>query len=104
LEPTKDILMEVAAIRAKIGFPRITVGFAAESERLLENASEKMKKKNLDMIVANDISRPESGFEVDTNQVTLLMKDGVKERFPLMSKAEVADLILSRLIDWLAEA
>jgi len=104
LEPTKDILLEVAAVKTKIGFPRITVGFAAESEHLLENAADKMKKKNLDMIVANDISLPGSGFEVDTNQVTLLMKDGRQEKFPVMTKLEVADMIVSKLTNWLEEA
>jgi phosphopantothenoylcysteine decarboxylase/phosphopantothenate--cysteine ligase len=104
LEPTKDILLEVAAVKTKIGFPQITIGFAAESEHLLENAAEKMKKKSLDMIVANDISQPGSGFEVDTNQVTLLMKDGSQEKLPVMTKLEVADMIVSKLINWLEEA
>lgn len=104
LEPTQDILLEVAAVKSKIGYPRISVGFAAESEHLLENAAEKMKKKNLDMIVANDISQPGSGFEVDTNQVTLLMKDGTQEKLSLMTKLEVADMIVSKLTNWLEEA
>lgn len=104
LEPTKDILLEVAAVKTKIGYPRITVGFAAESEHLLENAADKMKKKSLDMIVANDISQPGSGFEVDTNQVTLLMKDGRQEKLPVMTKLEVADMIVSKLTNWLEEA
>jgi phosphopantothenoylcysteine decarboxylase/phosphopantothenate--cysteine ligase len=104
LQPTKDILMEVAAVKAKTSFPRISVGFAAESEHLLQNAAEKMQKKALDMIVANDISQPNSGFEVNTNQVTLLMKDGSKESFPLMTKTEVAELIISKLVSWLEEA
>ena len=104
LEPTQDILLEVAAVKSKIGYPHISVGFAAESEHLLENAAEKMKKKNLDMIVANDISQPGSGFEVDTNQVTLLMKDGTQDKLPVMTKLEVADMIVSKLTNWLEEA
>ena len=104
LEPTKDILLEVAASKAKTGHPHISIGFAAESENLLANAAEKMKKKSLDMIVANDISQADSGFEVDTNQVTLLMVDGKQEKLPLLSKLEVADMIVSKLINWLEEA
>lgn len=104
LKPTQDILSEVAAIKAKTGHPHVSIGFAAETEHLLENAAEKMKKKSLDMIVANDISQPGSGFEVDTNQVTLLMKDGTQQKNPLLSKLEVADLIIKKLINWLDEA
>lgn len=104
LEPTTDILMDVAEVKTKIGFPRITIGFAAESQHLVENATEKMKKKALDMIVANDISRTDSGFEVETNQVTFIYKDGLRENHPLMSKTEVADLILKKMVNWLAEA
>jgi len=104
LQPTKDVLMEVAAVKAKTGHPHISIGFAAESQNLIENATDKMKKKSLDMIVANDISAAGSGFEVDTNQVTLLMKDGKQEKLPLMSKLEVANVIVNKLIDWLEEA
>jgi len=104
LQPTRDILLEVAASKAKTGHPHISIGFAAESENLLANAAEKMKKKSLDMIVANDISQADSGFEVDTNQVTLLMVDGKQEKLPLLSKLEVADMIVSKLINWLEEA
>jgi phosphopantothenoylcysteine decarboxylase/phosphopantothenate--cysteine ligase len=104
LEPTRDILMEVAVVKAKTSYPHITVGFAAESEHLLANAAEKMQKKSLDMIVANDISHPGSGFEVETNQVVLLLKDGTKEEYPLMSKTEVAEIILTKMVNWLEEA
>lgn len=104
LQPTKDILLEVAASKTKTGHPHVSIGFAAESENLLTNAAEKMKKKSLDMIVANDISQAGSGFEVDTNQVTLLMVDGKQEKLPLLSKLEVAEMIVSKLINWLEEA
>jgi phosphopantothenoylcysteine decarboxylase/phosphopantothenate--cysteine ligase len=70
------------------------VGFAAESRDLLENASHKLKSKGLDFIAANDISASGAGFAVETNRVTLLFADGRKESLPLMSKAEVAEIIL----------
>lgn len=100
LAPTQDILVEVAKQKAQSGFPHITVGFAAESENLLANAQIKIAKKNLDMIVANDIRQKETGFEVDSNQVTLLFKDGLKEPLPVMPKAEVADHIIQKIIEW----
>ncbi len=70
------------------------VGFAAESQDLLENASEKLKSKQLDFIAANDISANDAGFAVDTNRVTLLFANGTKETLPLMSKTEVAEKII----------
>ena len=77
--------------------PRVVIGFAAESRDLLENAGAKLKSKNLDMIVANDISAPDSGFGLDTNLVTLLFPIAKKEALPLMSKQEVAETIIARL-------
>lgn len=101
LNPTKDILLEVATIKANSGFPRVTVGFAAESENLLQNAAEKISKKNLDLIVANDISQAGNGFEGDSNQVTFLSKDGSKESLPVLSKYEVAEKIIQKILPWL---
>ena len=75
----------------------IKVGFAAESEDLLDNAKKKLKEKRLDLIVANDITAADSGFDVDTNQVTLIDKEGGTEELPLMSKREVAGVILDRV-------
>jgi phosphopantothenoylcysteine decarboxylase/phosphopantothenate--cysteine ligase len=100
LVSTQDILLEVAQQKTRSGFPHFTIGFAAESENLLLNAQIKMTKKNLDMIVANDISKKNSGFEVDSNQVTFLFKDGAKESLPLLPKNEVADRIIQKIIDW----
>ncbi len=94
---TKDILGEVAKMKADKGYPKVTVGFAAESQELVKNAEKKLKAKGLDFIVANDISSKDAGFEVDTNQVTLLFADGKKEELPLMSKDEVAEVILGRV-------
>ena len=94
LEATEDILKAVADQRAENECPRIVVGFAAESRNLLENASHKLKSKGLDFIAANDISASGAGFAVETNRVTLLFADGRKESLPLLSKTEVAEIIL----------
>jgi phosphopantothenoylcysteine decarboxylase/phosphopantothenate--cysteine ligase len=94
LEATDDILKAVAANRSENGCPRVVVGFAAESRDLLENAAHKLKFKGLDFIAANDISANDAGFAVETNRVTLLFADGRNESLPLMSKAEVAEIIL----------
>ncbi len=94
LEKTSDIL---SALGKKKG-TRLLVGFAAETENILANAAEKLKNKNLDMIVANDISRSDVGFGAEDNQVTVLLKDGTKEPLPKMGKDEVADALLDRII------
>ena len=69
------------------------VGFAAETEDLLANAREKLHRKGLDLIAANDVSAADAGFAVDTNRVTLLSADGSVEALPLMAKEEVAHAI-----------
>ncbi|MBI5298019.1 MAG: bifunctional phosphopantothenoylcysteine decarboxylase/phosphopantothenate--cysteine ligase CoaBC [Chloroflexi bacterium] len=91
LEAAPDILKAVAGQTER---PSVVVGFAAESRDLLDNASEKLKSKKLDLIVANDISAVDAGFGVETNRVTLLFADGRKESLPLMGKGEVAEVIL----------
>jgi phosphopantothenoylcysteine decarboxylase/phosphopantothenate--cysteine ligase len=98
LERTPDILNAVAARRAESGYPRQVVGFAAESENLLENARTKITNKHLDLIVANDVTSPEAGFATETNRVVILNKHGGIEELPLMSKASVAEAILDRLL------
>ena len=90
LVKTPDILSEV---KGKF----IKVGFAAESEDLVANAKKKLKTKQLDLIVANDITKADSGFDVDTNRVILIDKKGKVEELPLMSKREVAEKILDRV-------
>ena len=75
----------------------IKVGFAAESENLVENSKTKIESKNLDFIVANDITAADSGFSVDTNRVTIIHPDGTTEVLPLMSKYDVAHSILDRV-------
>lgn len=76
---------------------RFLVGFAAETRDLLENAKKKISAKNLDMIVANDVSQPDAGFEAETNRVKLIYRDGHVEDLPLMTKEEVADMVLDRI-------
>ena len=75
----------------------LRIGFAAESENLIENAKEKLKSKSMSMIVANDITAEDSGFNVDTNRVTLLDVNGKVEELPLLSKYEVGHRILDRV-------
>jgi phosphopantothenoylcysteine decarboxylase/phosphopantothenate--cysteine ligase len=98
LETTPDILAEVADLKSKGEFSGIVVGFAAESQDLLENAQDKMLSKNLDLIVANDITAKDAGFAVDTNRVTLLDAAGNSEELPVMSKTEVAEKVLERVV------
>ncbi len=87
---TPDILSQVKGDFLK-------VGFAAESENVIANARQKLVKKQLDLIVANDITAAGSGFGVDTNKVTIIDKQGNEEALPLLSKREVADKILDRV-------
>ncbi|MFP3868410.1 MAG: bifunctional phosphopantothenoylcysteine decarboxylase/phosphopantothenate--cysteine ligase CoaBC [Desulfobacteraceae bacterium] len=91
-----DILLELGKQKTR----QILVGFAAETEDLQNHAWQKLKRKNLDLIVANDVNRPDSGFAVDTNEVTLIHRNGQVEPLPLLSKEEVAD----RVLDWVATA
>jgi phosphopantothenoylcysteine decarboxylase/phosphopantothenate--cysteine ligase len=79
---------------------RLLVGFAAETDDLVGNAGKKLAGKNLDMVVANDISLEGAGFNVDTNIVKLLFRDGTVEDLPLMGKQALADIILDRVM-WL---
>ena len=88
LERTPDILAELGRLRGDS--PCVLVGFAAETEELLVHAAQKLKKKNLDMIVANDVSRKDAGFDTDTNLVKIIHRDGRVEDLPLMSKQDVA--------------
>ncbi len=103
LETTPDILSDLAQRKKSVGIgPRVTIGFAAETENLQKNASSKLKQKQLDLIAANDISRKDSGFGSDKNQVTLIWKDGRIKELPLMEKSEVSDIIIqeaSKLIE-----
>ena len=75
----------------------LKVGFAAETQNLVENAKDKVKRKNLDLMVANDITEPESGFGTDTNRVTLISRDLQVQELPLLTKYEVSNRILDRV-------
>ncbi len=94
-ERTIDILHSIGRQKAH----RFLVGFAAETRDLRENARQKLEAKNLDMIVANRIGEAGSGFEADTNKVTLLHRDGREEGLPVMSKEALAHELLSRITE-----
>ena len=93
LEKNPDILAELGQCKTT----QLLVGFAAETTELVENARKKLETKNLDLIVANDVSRSDAGFDVDTNAVRLLYRDGSSEELPLLSKDEVARQLLDRI-------
>ncbi len=93
-----DILAELGAINTGIKRRPFLVGFAAETDALVENASKKLKEKNLDMIVANDVSQVDSGFNVDTNRALLFFRDGSSSDCGLMSKDQLAGTILDYII------
>ena len=95
LEPTTDILAELG--REKHG--QILVGFAAETNAVAENARGKLARKGADMIVANDVTQEGAGFDTDTNIVTLYLRDGREIPLPKMSKFEVANQILDRVLE-----
>jgi phosphopantothenoylcysteine decarboxylase/phosphopantothenate--cysteine ligase len=97
LEPTPDILAGVGSRRRP---DQCIVGFAAETEELLANAQAKLAAKRCDLIVANDVSEPDSGFAVETNRVMLLEAGGPVERWPLLAKSEVANRLLDRIVEW----
>jgi phosphopantothenoylcysteine decarboxylase/phosphopantothenate--cysteine ligase len=104
LVPTKDILADVAAWRTREGRTTpLLVGFAAETENVIERARAKRHRKGVDAIVANDVSRADAGFEVETNAVTVIGPDG-EEQVPLASKAAIAAALVDRLERWLAHA
>jgi len=93
LELNPDILAEAGKKKNS----RILVGFAAETENLLQNTREKLEKKNLDLIVANDVTLPGAGFKADTNIVKIMDRSGKVEELPLMTKEDLADRILDRI-------
>ena len=93
LDPGPDILRELGRDRRG----EILVGFAAETDSLVHNARGKLERKNLDFIVANDVSRVGSGFDVDTNTVVFVWPGGETEALPPQSKDEVARALLDRV-------
>ncbi|HXX20952.1 MAG TPA: bifunctional phosphopantothenoylcysteine decarboxylase/phosphopantothenate--cysteine ligase CoaBC [Candidatus Acidoferrum sp.] len=95
LEPTPDILAELGREKGS----RILVGFAAETERLAENARSKLVRKGADMIVANDVTQQGAGFDADTNIVTLFLRDGREIPLPKLTKVEVANRVLDHVLE-----
>ncbi|MEK6201753.1 MAG: bifunctional phosphopantothenoylcysteine decarboxylase/phosphopantothenate--cysteine ligase CoaBC, partial [Desulfobulbaceae bacterium] len=100
LEQTTDILKELGEMKEKEGF--LLVGFAAESRNHAAEGERKLKNKNLDLIAVNDIGSAHTGFEVDSNQVTLLDKEGIFP-LPLVSKEQTADLIWDHVVKMLEQ-
>jgi len=101
LVPADDVLAMVVAQREKSGRPEVIVAFAAESQDVLANARTKLQAKDLSLIVANDITASDAGFAVDTNRVTLIEPSGSVQQLPLMTKAEVAEVVLQRVVEML---
>ncbi len=99
LEPTHDFLVDLGALKP-VG--QILIGFAAETEALHDNALDKLRRKNLDFIVGNDVSQPDAGFEVDTNRVIILDTAGVVHELPLQTKLAVARELLVHIVTRLA--
>jgi phosphopantothenoylcysteine decarboxylase / phosphopantothenate---cysteine ligase len=96
LKKTPDILGELGTRRLASGHGPLLVGFAAETEDLVGRATEKLRKKHIDLIVANNVSRADAGFDVDTNAVTIIGAAGA-ENVPLQSKSGVAAAVLNRI-------
>lgn len=94
LEPTPDILAALVERRDR----QVLVGFAAETQDVAEQAAEKLRSKGVDLMVANDVSQSDAGFEVDTNRVIVLDSAGGVENLPLQTKTALADVILDRIL------
>jgi phosphopantothenoylcysteine decarboxylase/phosphopantothenate--cysteine ligase len=95
LERNPDIIGEIGSLKGD----RVLVGFAAETTDLMANARKKLEEKHLDLIVANDVSRSDSGFATETNKVVIIDSQGKVDPLPLMSKEEVANIILERVLE-----
>jgi phosphopantothenoylcysteine decarboxylase/phosphopantothenate--cysteine ligase len=93
LEETRDILKELGSLKSG----KLLIGSCAETDNLIENARLKLSAKNLDMIIANDVTMEGAGFEVDTNIIKLLKKDGSMKELPLMSKLDAAHKIMDEI-------
>jgi phosphopantothenoylcysteine decarboxylase/phosphopantothenate--cysteine ligase len=103
LEPTVDILAEVATSQAKNGIPEHMIGFADETEDVIANANAKLEAKHCDMMVVNDVSGPETSFDSPTIKVSLLYSDGRVEELPLLTKELVAENLIHRIETWFSE-
>jgi phosphopantothenoylcysteine decarboxylase/phosphopantothenate--cysteine ligase len=94
LEVTLDILAAVKERREETGYPRVSLGFAAETHDAFEYGREKLWRKGLNFIAVNDVLETDAGFAVDTNRVILLSSAGVVEEMPLLSKTAVAERLV----------
>ena len=94
LTKNPDILAELGQLKTT----QFLVGFAAETQELVAHAAEKLHKKNLDMLVANDVTQSGAGFDADTNIVKILSRDGSLEELPLMSKSDLGRVVLDRIV------
>ena len=101
LAPTKDILADTVAWRQRAGSRLLIVGFAAETHDVVERARAKRLRKGIDVIVANDVSAADAGFDVDVNAVTII-GDGADESVAKASKTAIASVLADRLEQWLA--
>ena len=104
LEPTLDVLTAVKAQREQTGFPRVALGFAAETHNAYEYGREKLLRKGLNFIAVNDVMANGAGFGVDTNRVLLLSSAGVVEEMPLLSKTAVAERLVAHVARSLGSA
>ena len=95
LEPTHDFLVDLGRCKTP---DQVIVGFAAETDDVLENARGKLERKNLDLIVANDVGADGVGFEHDTNEVTILSRSGVVAHVALADKRDVARAVLDAVV------
>lgn len=95
LERTPDIL---GSMRSRFNYSGYLVGFAAETENIVTNALDKLHRKNCDLIVANDVSRPDTGFDSDENEVILCFPSGPTETIPKQSKQALAHDLIGRIV------
>ncbi|MDO8885408.1 bifunctional phosphopantothenoylcysteine decarboxylase/phosphopantothenate--cysteine ligase CoaBC [Candidatus Oleimmundimicrobium sp.] len=95
LKRNSDIIGELGKIKDR----QILIGFAAETENLIKNAKQKLEEKNLDLIIANDISKPGIGFGEDVNEITIIGKKGKPDALPCMTKREIARIIVDKLVE-----
>ena len=100
LDKNPDILKELGQLKKP---NQVLVGFAAETRNLMEYAQEKLQKKNLDMIVANDVSKPGAGFNTDTNLVKIITRDSDVKELPMMDKKRIAEVIVDMAKEKLQE-
>ena len=95
LESTSDILLNLGQKKQH----QFLVGFAAETTNVIENGKKKLIRKNLDMLIANDVSGTNSGFDVDNNKATILLQNGSMYTYPCMKKEKLGDIIIEHLIE-----